>query len=121
MKWLLPFILLGAAVGQVQHAGINLTAQNTTPGVTFTFYGGTTPGGESTTPLVCTPLATGTQQPNQCFFTTGTAGTVYYFYAIGWLNQGGVNIPGAPSVEWTSPPFPTVPAQSTISGAIAVQ
>ena len=116
-RWLLPLLLLTAALAQKQ-AGILATASDSTAGVTYTFYAGTTPGGENTTPIICT--GTNPALPsNQCFFTAGTAGTTYYFYSIAWLNQGGTNIPGPPSTE-QSLAFPTTPSAPTLSLGVAV-
>ena len=37
---------------------VSLTCSDATPGVTFNFYRGTTPGGESSTPINSSPVAT---------------------------------------------------------------
>jgi len=73
-----------------------------TAGVSFNFYKGTTPGGESSTPLNASPSAT-------CSYvdTAVTALSTYYYVARAYLATASQNLSG-PSNEVTA----TIPADS---------
>ena len=123
MRRLIPLLLLGAAMAQtpVKQWGVNLTAVNSTQGVTFTWFISTTPGGEDyTKPYACGIPVDGPSPPNQCWVVGMTPGVTFYFTSVASLVQSGVPVAGPPSQEG-SIAYPIVPSASTVSAGLAQQ